>query len=133
MSLKIRARLERLEQVSRTRDASVLEQIVSTALQALSNEDLAILHDISIRGGRCEDCTPEQRAVVRRYGSEWGAAASKVLGRGLDDLDVKARIAEMERIEACSSLPAPPATVDDATGIQVSPPSHPGNDWFALR
>jgi hypothetical protein len=110
MNAKIMGRLDRLEKSGRTLHAGVLDQIVTAALQAISDEDLQILHDLGVRGGRWEDCSPEQRAAVRQYGAEWDAAASKVLGRRLDDLDVKARIAEMARITDLSGsrAAAPP-------------------------
>jgi hypothetical protein len=70
MNAKILTRLERLEESSRVNHADALERITAAALQAISDEDLAILHDISARGGRWEDCTTEQKAAVRRYGAE---------------------------------------------------------------
>jgi hypothetical protein len=93
-----------LEQRGLHRLANVVEQIQSAALQAISKEDLENLHGMSVRAVRFEDCTPEHRATLRRFGAECEAAAMRLFGRRLADLDIKARLAELERISNARNL-----------------------------
>jgi hypothetical protein len=86
-----------LEESSRARHAGVLDRISNAALQAISDEDLQILSDMSFRGGRFEDCTPEQKATVLRFSAACETTAMTLFGRRLSDLDVSARLAESER------------------------------------
>jgi hypothetical protein len=97
MNAKMRTRLERLEESGRDRRLSVLEQIGRAALQAISDEDLANLRDMNVRCLRFEDCTPEHRAMLRRFGAECEAATMTLFGGRLADLDLKARLTESER------------------------------------
>ena len=117
----LRTRLERLEQRGLDRLVSALEQIQSAALQAISKEDLVTLHDMNLRSVRFEDCTPEHRATLRRFGAECEAAAMRLFGRRLADLDIKAGREELERRNLPSTLPSMPLRRRSSWRMRGSP------------
>jgi hypothetical protein len=105
MNTRLKTRLERLERSGLARRDSDLEQIISTALRAISDEDLETLRDMKLRGVRFEDCTPEQRATVRRYSVEYEAAEMRICGLRPDDSSMQPRRRFRRSMHVSADLP----------------------------
>jgi hypothetical protein len=91
MKSGLKNRLARLEHNLLGDRASVVEQINSAALGAVSDEDLDHLQDLRDSGAPLSKGSPEQRAALERYLAEWDAAAMSIYGRPLSRIAVSGR------------------------------------------
>jgi hypothetical protein len=60
------ARLSRLEQGSLFRSSSIEQEMLSKAIERLSDADLDHIHNLAQRGGLSAEPTPEERSAVER-------------------------------------------------------------------
>ena len=81
MNATVKTRLHRLEKSAYLTRASITDQIVSMALQAIGDDDLAQVQRFATRGATFEDGTADEKAALERYQAEADAAAIVIQGQ----------------------------------------------------
>jgi hypothetical protein len=67
MNSKLVTRLSRLEQQSSLQRASFGQEMLSKALERLSDAELDHIHNLAKRGGASAEPTPEERSALERF------------------------------------------------------------------